>query len=37
MSMTAIITTRVETELKAKADLILLQLGMTIAQAISMF
>lgn len=37
MSKTAIITTRVEPELKANADLILSQLGMTTAQAISMF
>lgn len=37
MSKTAIITTRVEPELKANADQILSQLGMTTAQAISMF
>ncbi|WP_022952247.1 type II toxin-antitoxin system RelB/DinJ family antitoxin [Leucothrix mucor] len=37
MSKTATITTRVEPELKANADLILSQLGMTTAQAISMF
>ena len=37
MSKTAIITTRVDPELKANADEILSQLGMTTAQAISMF
>ena len=37
MSKTAIITTRVEPEVKANADQILAQLGMTTAQAISMF
>ena len=37
MSKTATITTRVDPELKANADQILSQLGMTTAQAISMF
>ncbi|MEB4592509.1 type II toxin-antitoxin system RelB/DinJ family antitoxin [Candidatus Thiothrix sp. Deng01] len=37
MSRSAIITTRVDPELKANAEQVLAQLGMTTAQAITMF
>lgn len=37
MSRSAVITTRVDPELKANAEQVLAQLGMTTAQAITMF